>query len=57
MPRVPRAAPAGIGKLCSDTEEEFWGHDMVILGTISSIPSLALKKPQALEGSDLPKVI
>lgn len=50
MPRVPRAAPAGIGKLCSDTEEEFWGHDMVILGTISSSPSFGLKETTVLGG-------
>lgn len=47
MPRVPRAASAGIGRLCLDPKEGFWGHDMMSLGTISSSPSFGLKRNQS----------
>ena len=40
MPRVPRAASDGIGELCFDTKEEFWGHDMMMLGPIYLIQSI-----------------
>ena len=37
-----------VGKLSLDTEEEFWGHDMMILGTISSNPSFGIKETEVL---------
>ena len=39
----------GLGN-CLDTEEEFWGYDVMILGTISPNPSFGIEEPKVLGG-------